>query len=433
MCSVRIVILGLVFVLTGCGTLNSVYRPFNISEGSGALIDIKQRAIVVSPQTTTDKEGKKTQRVIVCAEPSPDALSAYAAEVAAKAEIPKEAAVQLAAAMSEGTAYVGLRTQSIQLLRDALYRLCEGYMSGALDKDQYDILVRRYQKYMVALLGIEQLTGAMRSPAVTINTEGSAEAARSISTMEEEIKEIKNKVAELEGRNVRLAEEKTNKAGTPDEKKIENEIAENQKTIESFNKNIQSISKGVESARGLAARGSATTIISQVSLPAERANIDKSMEALSKVVKEIVLNVIQTDDLGQLCFAHLKNNKSQNAELTKICKDHFNNLNKGTTLNLEVAEKGLKLYEQWERGSQEQNSTPDANSKPAPDASSKPAPDTSSKPAPDASSKPAPDANSKPKKPDLEEIKEKMKYLDDIKKWLQNNFGLQSTFDPFGN
>lgn len=339
--SVRIFLLASFVGLPGCANFNSVYRDFNVSSGSGALIDIKQRAIIVSPKTVTESNGTKTTSAIVCAEPSPDALSAYAAEIAADANVPGEAAVQLAAAMRESSSYVGLRTQSIQLLRDSLYRLCEGYMSGALDKPQYEILVRRYQKYMVALLGIEQLTGAMRVPTVTINTEGSAEAARSISVMKEEISSIDTKVAMLEADNTELGKEK-DKEGTSDERKneIDDTIAENKKLIDSFNKDKQSISKGIENARGLAAKGSATAVVSQVGLPTQRT--DQHVQAVSNVVEKIVLNIINTDDLGQLCFSYLRHDSNQNASLSSACEKYFDNLNRIIPLQLDADELTIK-------------------------------------------------------------------------------------------
>lgn len=90
--------------------------------------------------------------------------------------------------MQESAGFVGLRTQSIQLLRDGFYRLCEGHMSGAIDENQYNILMRRYQKFMVALLGLEQLTGTIRVPPITISTQGIAEAAQSIESMRKQSK-----------------------------------------------------------------------------------------------------------------------------------------------------------------------------------------------------------------------------------------------------
>jgi hypothetical protein len=277
----------------------------------------------------------------VCAEPSPDALSAYAAEIAAEANVPGEAAVQLAAAMQESSSYVGLRTQSIQLLRDSLYRLCEGYMNGALDKPQYEILVRRYQKYMVALLGIEQLTGAMRAPTVTINTEGSAEAARSISVMKDEISSIESKVTKLESENTELGKEKE-KEGTSDgrKKEIESTIAENNKQIDSFNKDKSSISKGIENARGLAAKGSATAVVSQVGIPTQRT--DQHVQAVSNAVEKIVLNIINTDDLGQLCFSYLRHASNPNTQLSATCQQYFENLNRIIPVQLDADELRIK-------------------------------------------------------------------------------------------
>jgi hypothetical protein len=148
-------------LFTGCAALNSVHRDFDVDDGKGALIDIKQRSILVSavPKKTTttrtiDAQGgigeraqvleEVTTKVRVCAEPSPDALSVYAAEASATA-----GKAELGFASQEGGAFVGLRTQSIQLLRDAAYRLCEAYLSGAIGSAEYIEFARRQQKYML--------------------------------------------------------------------------------------------------------------------------------------------------------------------------------------------------------------------------------------------------------------------------------------------
>jgi hypothetical protein len=136
-----IVVLALGLWITGCAKLNTAYRDFAVDDGSGAMIDVKQRAILASIKKGAD--GNST--TVVCAEPSPDALSAFAAEFAAEADVPEAVTARLVAAMQESSSFVGLRTQSIQLLRDGLYRLCEGYMNGSLTAAQYDILMRRYQ------------------------------------------------------------------------------------------------------------------------------------------------------------------------------------------------------------------------------------------------------------------------------------------------
>ena len=170
--------------LSGCANLNSIHRELKTSEGNGALIDIKQRAIIASKSKTDPFN------TIICAEPSPDSMSAFAAELAGKANLPNGVAAQLASSVQESAAFTGLRTQSIQLLRDSMFRTCEAFMNNAITAGQYDLLARRYQKHTVALLAIEQLTGAIKSPPITIDTSGSAEAARSISEMRSEMDSI---------------------------------------------------------------------------------------------------------------------------------------------------------------------------------------------------------------------------------------------------
>lgn len=123
----KILIAPVILLLAGCANFNSVHRDFNISNGNGALIDIKQRAIIASVVKTKKSDNTEITETRVCAEPSPDSLSAYAAELAAKADNGQVAA-GLSAAFQESSAFVGLRTQSIQLLRDASYRLCESYL-----------------------------------------------------------------------------------------------------------------------------------------------------------------------------------------------------------------------------------------------------------------------------------------------------------------
>lgn len=301
-------------IMCGCANFNSIHRELNVDEGKGALIDIKQRAVIVS---------KRDGKTIVCAEPSPDSLSSYAAELAAEADLPEEITARLVSAFQEGSSFVGLRTQSIQLLRDSLYRLCEGHMSGALDSAQYDILMRRYQKYMVALLAIEQLTGSLRSPAVAINTEGSATASRSISEMRKEIESINSSIAELE-------KAKSAVDVTVDEKtKLDYEIKE-------LNDDKKAIEEGLKAVRGIASKGSVNVTISSVGTPLQKDS--NHIIAISNVVNDIVLGIIQTDDAGQLCFSYLREaDNNKNPKLTEACLRLIQNINDSNALKIRQA------------------------------------------------------------------------------------------------
>jgi hypothetical protein len=164
-------------VSVGCASMTHLTKEKPLqapNQGSLTFIDAKQRAVA---------NVRVGNAVRLCAEPSPDALSALAAS--SGVELSKAEVLQVAAngSLAEGAASIGLRTQSIQLMRDAMYRLCEGYLSGAIDGVAFETLQRRFQSSMVAILAIEQLTGAVRAPAVTLGgsaTAGAAELAASL-------------------------------------------------------------------------------------------------------------------------------------------------------------------------------------------------------------------------------------------------------------
>jgi len=116
---------------TGCtpsANHASVFRDVDLSQDShnahALLIDAQQRAILTSPVPHPSANNGST--VMYCAEPSPDALMVLSQALAASASgkyAGAEAQGQLKTAMSEAAAQLGRRSQSIQLLRDASYRL----------------------------------------------------------------------------------------------------------------------------------------------------------------------------------------------------------------------------------------------------------------------------------------------------------------------
>jgi hypothetical protein len=137
-------------LLAGCAEMTHLTRTRSVSGGDAILIDAKQRGIF-------------TRRDVLCAEPSPDALSAIAASQNMNIGTPKGTTIGQSISIAEAAASIGLRTQSIQLMRDHMYRLCEAYQSGAIGPVGLQLLHRRFQTTMVAILAIEQLTGAATS------------------------------------------------------------------------------------------------------------------------------------------------------------------------------------------------------------------------------------------------------------------------------
>jgi hypothetical protein len=154
---------------SGCADLTTFTRRINVADKSTAL-DIKTRVVYTKGQVT-------------CAEPSPDALTAlsasgalsFGADLETKAETAK-AVANAAAGVSENSAFIGLRTQSIQLLRDAMYRLCEGAAGRLISEVEFAQLQRRFQSTMLGLLAIEQLTGPVVASQALLTTRSAAQA-----------------------------------------------------------------------------------------------------------------------------------------------------------------------------------------------------------------------------------------------------------------
>ena len=78
--------------------------------------------------------------------------------------------------MSEAVASIAMRTQTIQLLRDGLFRACEAYMNGAIDQHQYNIILLNIDRLMVTLLGVDAIGGMGMAPAVAIGATSAATA-----------------------------------------------------------------------------------------------------------------------------------------------------------------------------------------------------------------------------------------------------------------
>lgn len=139
--------------VTACNAANltSVYRQPDLNRGQSLVLDAEQFVVI--------NRGDQT-----CVMPSPDGLSSVAASGGLLAEVTGQSGqggASTSASLSESAAYIGLRTQSIQLLRDTLFTLCLQAQNGQLDAFNSAVLMRRYQSQLVAVLAVEQLTGAV--------------------------------------------------------------------------------------------------------------------------------------------------------------------------------------------------------------------------------------------------------------------------------
>ena len=161
-------------ILGGCSN-GTIFKEVNIDDGTGVSVDARQRITYVTKKGGPGTEGNRRQ--VVCAEPSPDAIVAQAAALAAQASGGTQAArgaAGVAASLSESAASIGLRTPTIQLLRDNLFRACEAYMNGAINSFQYNIMLTNMDRVMVSLLAVDVLGAAPVAPPVAIGTSSNA-------------------------------------------------------------------------------------------------------------------------------------------------------------------------------------------------------------------------------------------------------------------
>ena len=111
-----------------------------------------------------------TKNDITCAEPSPDAIKsisqAFSGNVFGYGE--------LSSSFATSVASIGVRTASLQILRDIGYRVCEGLANGVIDEHHYHEIVHGVDDAAVALMAVEGLTGINQAPSATTSSSGSA-------------------------------------------------------------------------------------------------------------------------------------------------------------------------------------------------------------------------------------------------------------------
>lgn len=170
------VVLSLILVVGGCANLNTVNRSKSLPGGGKVVqLDIQQRLLIV------DKAGK------YCAEPSPDGLAAFAAALGISASNPASQALSASGSGNSNAASIGLRSQTITVMRDAMYRVCEAYNNGKIGVAQVPTLMGRSQDLTAVVLAIEQLTGPVTAQQVALTGTTDASAAASLVAISEQL------------------------------------------------------------------------------------------------------------------------------------------------------------------------------------------------------------------------------------------------------
>jgi hypothetical protein len=335
----RFLVIALVaFSVAGCANQHALFERFNVDGGESIAIDAKQRVVVAVKKTYKKQgpDGSDLEWRAFCAEPSPDALSSISASAGVNLEVLQKA-LSAALSSSETAANIGLRTQTIQLLRDAMYRLCEGYASGALDDIGYTRLQRRYQNIMMGLLAIEQLTGVVAPKQVILGSNAIASTGQSLNQMlaaldvaqkakaeavqKKEDASVVAAAAKKKLDEAKAAREELLKANNNDEKaaavvefdtktytpaKVANEkaagAARDASTLAAqASESVESLLKGLENGRKSVASSTASGFFDTTS--ASSSNVAGTNGAtISATVQSIVKSIVERDYTRETCF-----------------------------------------------------------------------------------------------------------------------------------
>ncbi len=347
----ELLVAGSIVGLTACANLNTIDRATQLpgaksSTGKAVHLDIQQRLLIVNHL------GK------YCAEPSPDALAAFAAEVGVSAGQPDHQALSAIIGGQSSTAGVGLRTQSITLMRDALFRMCEAYVNDALGPAQVAALLQRSQDLTAVILAVEQLTGAVVANQTSLTgsttADASATALATANLLEQALAAEDRRQQELEQAQAELitaeaerdaAAQALSEAGSDqlpgssteqDNKedtntKVASKKAESKRASLAFMNAEQRVAlrkkwleharrtrEKIESNQDAAIADLSVSISSdaQFSNPAQRVQLDKAVsEQVVKSVEKMVTKVLEKDYTVESCMAIIStvsSNKSVN-------------------------------------------------------------------------------------------------------------------------
>lgn len=262
------------------------------------VLEAEERLLIYTETSKGDGKDKVTTGVM-CPEPSPDALKTLAASM----NVEKQDVAAIAAAYSEGGANIGLRTHSIQLLRDQLFAICQAYANEGITAPTYQMLLTRNQRNTVALMAIEQLTGVLRTPAVTLSGSSSIGPNKALIAALEQLKAGADKEY-----NALSAADKDKEAGKALKAKIDG-----------YDADIKKAKDEVVAAA-----------VTAESKPGSGGGVDPaSVDKVTEAVKHITDQVNGVNDLFYICLDVVqtfhKNSTPIPAGLLARCNDAFEN------------------------------------------------------------------------------------------------------------
>ena len=335
----RVMVLASLVALTACANFNTIDRSTSLpkkgsSSGKAVHLDIQQRLLLVN------EFGQ------YCSEPSPDALAAYAAAIGVGASDPTSTK-SAAGSGHSSAASVGLRTQSITLMRDALFRMCEAYANGAVGTAQIAALLSRSQDLTAVILAVEQLTGPVAANQAALVGSTAAESSASLlasselldaaikseeraqKALEQAVEHLSSTKSDRDAANMALNEAQTSRDSLDENAtdqqrreanaKVQFQQAERDRTqraVDAAQSRVEIRQRAFDNAQrtretiaakqdqAFAAASVETRSDAQFSEPAQSVQLDKeATEAIAKSVQSMVTEVLRKDYEIESCMA----------------------------------------------------------------------------------------------------------------------------------
>ncbi len=296
----------------GCANIDSISRTTKLPDKSGIPakaihLDAKQRIVV----------GKAFGAV--CAEPSPDAVSAFAASLGTSVSLPGTGAGTLSTAFASTVGSIGLRTQSITLMRDALYRICEAYYSRALTGPAVTTLLAQSQNLTTAILAMEQLTGPVAAQQVILASEASARASASVNEVQAELDAAKrDETQKKEARDRANADAATvDPSETEAKTAADKKAADAQTEYDEAKKNREQIERNQNRVRAEA--NAAASGEGEFSAPGRTVQLNaEASKEIAKAVRVIATTAINRSYVVEGCIALMTDNPPKRENFLRL-------------------------------------------------------------------------------------------------------------------
>ena len=340
--------------LGGCGS-SVIFKHNNFSTKKPEVlsIDASQRVVLSNPAPVEPEKGQDTagksgtdraqSRLRMCVEPAPDLFrtlaSSLGAEISSTLSPDKSVSLagKLATTLSENAATIE-RSQTVNVLREVMYRNCERWLSGGISDEEFIVQSARDQQLIIQVLAIEQITGPTRAQATALTTLARATTAGASDSMLEAYTAART---ERDAKATALAKAKSEaadqapKGACPAKPLDENTPPTGVSADDAKAKNARCAALA---SAGTAAQDAQehfdtlqTALKSQATVSGEAqgklALAAATNAEANKDIADIVLRIVQQyekfDELKMLCVVKLRNGGSLEKELSNICLPHL--------------------------------------------------------------------------------------------------------------